>query len=82
MSRKLSEDGSPDETGSDESTCARCFFHLTDQSREAHWREYGNRMEDSLNGTNLSPRMREHISARARVIKIFVQNSFGKSEVV
>jgi hypothetical protein len=76
LSRRLLEDGTPDPSGSDETTCARCLFHFTDESRLQHWVTLERDLSSKLEKNIYTDLIKTAIKERLHVIRSFIRNSF------
>lgn len=74
-SRRLQPDGSPDTSGSDETTCAGCFFHFTDNTKLEHWAELERDLTAKVENLFFSKIIRNVLASRLAVIKSFLRNS-------
>lgn len=70
--------GGPAGHGSSEDVCAGCFFHMTDDTREAHWLQLSEKLRTAANASRFSM-LGEAISKRLAKVESFVRNNFRKA---
>lgn len=75
-SRSLDSDGRPLTSASDEETCAGCWFHFTDASRQAHWVKVITELQHQIAAPNCTEMMQYALQSRLEVIQKFVDGAW------